>query len=97
MKRLVLRQQECICKGNACRLLTVVLFTFIVLGKYMFFCSKTQNTRHFSNICLSFLTNYLLILGDKRKKMKKFLSEEIDCNNDNINAYTKEGDKIQVD
>ena len=29
--------------------------------------------------------------------MKKFLSEEIDCNNDNINAYTKEGDKIQVD
>ena len=63
----------------------------------MFFCPKTQNKCPFSNICLFFLTNYLLILGDKRKKMKKFLSEEIDCNNDNINAYTKEGDKIQVD
>lgn len=68
MKRLVLRQRECICKGNACRVLNVVLFTFIVLGKYMFFCPKTQNKCPFSNICLFFLTNYLLILGDKRKK-----------------------------
>lgn len=34
----------------------------------MFFCPKTQNKRPFSNICLFFLTNYLLILGDKRKK-----------------------------
>ena len=44
------------------------LFTYIVLNKYMFFCPKTQNKHSFSNICLFFLTNYLLILGDKRKK-----------------------------
>ncbi len=44
------------------------------------------------------LNSLIFIINDevnyKEQAMKRFLKEEIECNNDKVNAMTKEGDEV---